>query len=59
MTAVYHFELCPSVVILPCLVLKPEKKNTKPSKLVQAVLLMTCIWEVPSSNFGWDAGYPS
>jgi hypothetical protein len=40
-------------------VLELKKKNTKTSKLVQAVLLVTCIWEALNSNLGWDVGYPS
>jgi hypothetical protein len=28
------------------------------SKLTHAVLLPTCIWDVPGSNFGQDTDYP-
>jgi hypothetical protein len=27
------------------------------SKLAHTVMLLTCIWEVPSSHLGWDTNY--
>jgi hypothetical protein len=34
------------------------KQQIKPSNFIQAVMLLTCIWEVPHSNLGRDTEYP-
>lgn len=46
-----------SIDVIEAVVLYPGWTDYRLKQTAQALIYLSCIWEVPSSNLGWDTDY--